>query len=279
MEEIKSILVDIKKEIKDLRTLTENNYDDLKQQVLELKSNTTTQIKALENVARQSNQRIEQHTVEIDDIKKSQQFISAQYENTKKNSENLIKRNTDLKNENEQLNNKIKDLERRDKQHYATLNNQEQYTRREMVEVNGIPNVPNENTKEIILNLAKKMNIKLNPSSFDVIHRLSDKDFAPIIIKFSTRTDRNVFYDARSQLKNLTIQDLGYDPNPNTKNKIYINESLTKKNKIVYKAAREECTKLNYRYCWTKNGGIYARKNETSHVIRINLEEDVRKIK
>ena len=29
MEEIKSILVDIKNEIKDLRTLTENNYDDL----------------------------------------------------------------------------------------------------------------------------------------------------------------------------------------------------------------------------------------------------------
>ena len=107
---------------------------------MELKSNTKTQIKALENVARQSNQRIEQPTVEIDDIKKSQQFISAQYENTKRISENLIKRSTDLKNENEQLNNKIKDLERRDKQHETTLNNQEQYTRREMVEVNGIPN-------------------------------------------------------------------------------------------------------------------------------------------
>ena len=60
MEEIKSILVDIKKEIKDLRTLTDNNYEDLKQQVLELKSKTTTQIKALENVAKQTNQRIEQ---------------------------------------------------------------------------------------------------------------------------------------------------------------------------------------------------------------------------
>ena len=71
------------------------------------------------------------------------------------------------------------------------------------------------------------MNIKLNPPSFDVIHRLSDKDFAPIIIKFSSRTDRNVFYDARSQLKNL-----GYDPNPNTKNKIYINESLTKRTRL-----------------------------------------------
>ena len=160
----------------------------------------------------------------------------------KKNSENhLIKRNTDLKNKNEQLNNKIKELERSDKQH-MTINNQEQYARREMVEVNGIPNVPNENTKEIILNLAKKMNIKLDPPSFDVIHRLSDKDFAPIIIKFSTKTDRDVFNDARSQHKNLTVQDPGHNPkSKHEKYNLYKRISY-EKNKIVYKAVCEECT-------------------------------------
>ena len=191
-----------------------------------------------------------------------------------------MKKNQNLEKENILLNNKINDLDTAIKNNISNINNHEQYTRREMVEINGLPQKENENTTELVHTLMEHLQIKVKKESLDVIHRLSDKIDAPIIIKFTSRSERDLFYSYRSNLINTTINDLGFPLNPNNKsNKIFINESLTRMNKILFKQTREECSKKNFEYSWTKNGVVFARKNKDSHAIRINKEDDIKKIR
>ena len=119
--------------------------------------------------------------------------------------------------------------------------------------------------------------MEFNKTAFDVVHRLSDREDAPIIIKFNTRTDRDKFFNNRSLLKNVTIKDLGYDEKKDKKNKIFINESLTKPNKILFKSVRNTCKAKNYDYCGTKNGVIFARKNADATAVKINREMDLKR--
>ena len=57
-----------------------------------------------------------------------------------------------------------------------------------------------------------------------------------IIVKFMRCDVKDNFNRARKQLKNLTTQDLGYSE----KNKIYLAESLTERNRMLFK----DCLKV-----------------------------------
>ena len=57
-----------------------------------------------------------------------------------------------------------------------------------------------------------------------------------IIVKFMWCDVKDNFYRARKQLKDLTTQDLGYSE----KNKIYPAESLTERNRMLFK----DCLKV-----------------------------------
>ena len=57
-----------------------------------------------------------------------------------------------------------------------------------------------------------------------------------IIVKFMRCDVKDNFYRARKQLKDLTTQDLGYSE----KTKIYLAESLTERNRMLFK----DCLKV-----------------------------------
>ena len=122
--------------------------------------------------------------------------------------------------------------------------------------------------------------IKVKKESLDVIHRLSDKIDAPITIKFTSISESDLFYSYRSKLRNTTVKDLSFPLNPNNNsNKIFINESLTRMNKILLKQTREEWSKKDFEYTWARNEVVFARKNKDSHAIRINQEDDIKKLR
>ena len=52
-----------------------------------------------------------------------------------------------------------------------------------------------------------------------------------IRVEFRRRDVKDNFYHARKQLKDLTTQDLGYSE----KNKIYLAENLTERNRMLFK--------------------------------------------
>ena len=280
--DIKTMLLEIKEELSSLKSTSIKNHEDLKTEFLSFKSSMVSQVRAIDMALKNVVTDQDSLKSEVTSVTKSQDFISKQYESMKNTNTNLIKKNQNLEKENIILNKKINDQDTAIKANILSINNHEQYTRREMVEINGLPQVENENTPNLVHTLMNHLKIKIDmkKESLDVIHRLSDRTDAPIIIKFTSRSERDLFFSYRSNLKTSTIKDLGFPLNPNNKsNKIFINESLTRTNKLLFKKTREECKKKEFQFTWTKNGVVFARKNNDSHAIRINQEDDIKKIR
>ena len=76
----------------------------------------------------------------------------------------------------------------------------------------------------------------------DVAHRLKSKlKIPPIIVLFHSRTKWDNFYHQRKQLKTVTLKDL--DLGFQEDNAIFINESLTFENAVLFRMTREACKK------------------------------------
>ena len=88
------------------------------------------------------------------------------------------------------------------------------------------------------------------------------------------RDVKDNFYRARKQLKDLTTQDLGYPE----KNKIYLAESLTERNRMLLKDCLKAKKDKEFKFIWTLNGKIFMRKDKDSAVHLIANKEDLQKM-
>ena len=156
-------------------------------------------------------------------------------------------------------------------------NDLEQYGQRNMLELNNILVKKDENLKKVIVALAKAVNYNnFNyESCVDIVHRLNCKlATPPIIILFKSRTARNEFFQIRKHLKEIKLKDLNLDYNEK-ENMIFLNESLTNQNAILFKKVRQACRDKHFKLFWTVNGKIMCRKTQQSPVIIITKMEDI----
>ena len=157
-----------------------------------------------------------------------------------------------------------------------SLNDLEQYTRRNSVEIRGIPlpkESQEEDTNEIVLQLSQKMGIPLERKDISVSHRIRSRSSVDpaIIVKFVRRKVRERLYRARKRLKSITTADFGFS----VEKKIFINESLTPKNKELFKDCLRFKKDKSYKFLWTNAGKIFLRRNADSPVILINSSVDI----
>ena len=138
-------------------------------------------------------------------------------------------------------------------------NDLEQYTRRECVEIRGIPvaaTPSEEQTNNIVKDVGKLLGVDITENDISVSHRMPQsqkhkgKPGPPaIIVKFARRDVKDNFYRARKQLKDLTTRDLGYSE----KNKIYLAESLTERNRMLFKDCLKVKKDMEFKFIWTLN--------------------------
>ena len=83
----------------------------------------------------------------------------------------------------------------------------EQYGRREMIEVSGIPVKENENCIDIIKRLGSLIGLNVN-NSIETAHRIKNGD---IIVKFRDRPSRDSLFRAKDKLKGKTTKGLEFN--------------------------------------------------------------------
>lgn len=174
-----------------------------------------------------------------------------------------------LEAENENLKLKIKHLEN-------SIDDIEQYSRNKNIQVDGIPVQKDENLREMIQELSKKIDVNIKKEDIDAIHRVptrSTKNPEPIIVQFLTRQMKEDII-AKSRGSNLNTNDLGM----NCSKTIYINDHLSKTKKQLMYEARQLKKSKEYKFIWSRNGKIFVRKTETSNIININTFDDLQKI-
>lgn len=250
--------------IEDIKT----QQNEIKKDLLSFKTNTQASIKALE-----ANQQ---------DVVKSQEHLNKEVEDCKSTCDSLEERAKTAELKVVQLNAELHTINETLNKQKEDLNDLQQYGRRNMIEISNIPKRTNENLKLVIEAIAKSMNLNnFNyADSVDVAHRLkSELPIPPIIVMFKNRTARNEFYEKRKLMKNVTLKDLGlgFNDDQYSNYSIFINESLTLQNAVLFRKVRQECKNKNFKFFWTTNGKIMCKKNTNSSVITIKKEEDIGK--
>ena len=190
----------------------------------------------------------------------------------------LEARNASLEAENATLTKKLQTCE-------TSLNNLEQYSRRECVEISGIPEVKEENTDDIVIKVGSLIGLDIEKHDISISHRLPKPSYsaavregprpssnassrAPnIIVKFVRRETRDRFYKGRKLLRDKSTRDL--DLARYSENKIYISENLTQANKDIFKESLQVKKDLKYKFIWTFYGRTYLRKDSESPVVAI----------
>lgn len=217
----------------------------------------------------------------LDEIEKSVGFLSNSYDNLTERVKNIELKNIDLTNENCRilcyLNNATNELE----QHKKDLDDLEQYIRRECLEIRGVPLGEEEDTNEIIRKVGDLVDVDIADKDISVSHRLPSKNHnadSSIIVKFVRRDIRDILYKSRTSLRNKTTHDLDPRYRRGQAKKIFIVESLTRKNNLLFNQCLKKKRELKYDYIWTHYGKILLRKNGSSPVITINNERDLKKL-
>ena len=146
----------------------------------------------------------------------------------------------------------VADLKKRMKQQSYQLEKMEQYTRRDNLKLKGIKHEANEDTTDIVMNVASSIGVDVRRDDISTSHRLGPSEPnkpSPIIVRFAKR-DKKV-----SIMKNKK----------NLKDDIYVEEDLTKMRRNMFYEIRRHPNTIK---SWTIEGKIYALMKEGNSEVK-----------
>ncbi|XP_044764463.1 uncharacterized protein LOC123321026 [Coccinella septempunctata] len=214
---------------------------------------------------------------EIAELRKCVTFCSekvSDFETQLIHFKNLCKTTEDLKKENGLLKEEVKSLS-------AKVNNAEQLSRANNVEIQGVTEWKGENLINVVETIGKHVGYAVNKSDIDFATRvptMNSEKPKHIIVRFLSRMKRDEFV-AKSKFKRKESSDPGMKIESLSNNKIYLNEHLTAINKKLFKDARETAKERGYKFTWVQNGSILMRKDVSSRIIHISKPSDLKNIK
>ena len=179
-------------------------------------------------------------------IEKSLSFISEKYESVLKTLKSLNQTTNTLGKKHAQLT-KIADslAERANRVEQAVridgaIDEVQQYSRRDCLEITGIPILPEENPKQLIKEIGTLIDVNVEDANLAAAHRLPDTKNVKhrLIVMFVHSDKREEMYKKRRNLIGKNISNLpsvqaamGLAATSN--NKIHINESLTSRERTI----------------------------------------------
>lgn len=226
--------------------------------------------------------------IQFSAFQESMAYMNTQFEDYKKENNDLKKLlaslSSELKNvkdENKILKESLSGVSMRIKALEDEHLRQQQWVRLQNIEITGLPEDKGENTTDIVLKLIQHLKISVDSSDIDFAHRVQPRNTVsadrsrPIVVRLKQRALKDKIIAAARKHKHLYCNELGMRGG---NNKVFINEHLTRENKLLLRSCKLKASEVNYKYIWTKNCRIFARKNDTSPPIPINSSSDLIKI-
>lgn len=184
-----------------------------------------------------------------------------------KTVEELGAENKLLKAENCALTSKNAALEKR-------INDMEQYSRKNNVEIKGIPFTKGENCVAIVQAIGDKIECPVSRCDLDIVHRVpTASNTKNLIARFCSR-DKKAEFVSKARKARLQTKDVGFHAQESRP--VYVNEHLTAANKKLFAMALNRKKEMKWQYLWTDDCRIKARKTDDSWVYVIRDERDLR---
>lgn len=157
------------------------------------------------------------------------------------------------------------------------LGDLEQYSRRNNIEIRGVPLVAGEDTLGRVNELAVQLDVPLlSAADIEAAHRLPSRTstLSPsIIVRFKERQIRDLWlaksrkFGNRDSTKETTDGKLPF-----------LCENLTAANKALLWEARKFTKENGFAYVWVRNGRIYIRRADGDRAHRIKHKEDLARL-
>lgn len=160
------------------------------------------------------------------------------------------------------------------------VNELEQYSRKQCINVKGVPESQGENVAQLVLQIAGAAGVELSPSDVDVAHRVGrprDGRHRAIIARFASFTARQKVYDKRRELRNATAV-AGSAVTTEALRQVYVSDSLTKRNEETMYYARQMKKNGIIWAAWTDNGKMKIKLERNGPTKIINSTEHLREL-
>ena len=143
-----------------------------------------------------------------------------------------------------------------------SLDELEQYSRKNSVEIHGIPEDIGISTDKVVCKVAAAVGVQIAQDNIEISHRLyRKKGTKPIIAKFLNHKDKTKLYKARVQLRNVTLSTLfpSYSSTNLAGQRIFINENLMRYRSDMMKFANEKRKDGKIISAWSLDGKIFIK--------------------
>ena len=167
---------------------------------------------------------------------------------------------------NDQLVNRVVELERQ-------VNANCQYSRRECLEISGIPNsIKQDDLESKVCEILSTIDVTVTPSEIEACHRLKNNDRT--IVKFCRRKGCNMVLKNKNKLKVADKTKLGFEDD----HKIFINESLCPEYRFLFWKCRLLLKSKKIFSYWTFNGIPKIKLSDEGRVYAITHVQDLQKL-
>lgn len=178
-----------------------------------------------------------------------------------------------LTTENTALRKRVEELE-------ARQDESEQYSRRNTLEIHGVPFQKNEDVVGIVKTVGRALDFPIDDMQIDACHRLGNRDNSGkppgIVVKMVRRIDAEGLLQKRRVKRNLNTHDIGM--REALAQVVYVNESLSPGRRRLLAAARQVKRDKAYTYLWIRAGKIFMRKSQGDPVKVLNVMDDLKNL-
>ena len=149
-----------------------------------------------------------------------------------------------------------------------------QYSRRECLEVAGIPRSVDDNSlEEKLIQVFEKVGCSIEYSNIEVCHRITKKNDR-VIVKFSNRKDWQRVLSVKKNLKKLKMEDIGLTGD----NKGFINHSLCPYYCVLWSKLKVLFKMRKINRLMISNGTVKVKISEISAPISITHADNLQNI-
>ena len=174
--------------------------------------------------------------------------------------------------------NKIDEQEDEIAELYRLQDNLEQYTRKQSLEVCGIPASAYASTEGAVLKIASALDVPMSAEDINISHKIKSNGVGTILVKFQSHKAKSRLYKARTKLKNFRLTDIFPDVSTATRvaagpGRIFINENLTSYRKDLLRKANDKRKDGLIISVWSMDGKIFVKTSPDGAPVRIYEKE------
>ena len=176
------------------------------------------------------------------------------------------------------LRNRLNDQQEEIYELYDLQDRLEQYTRKNSLEIHGVPESAYESPEEVVIKIAEALEVPVHPNDIEIAHKLNRKGNKPIIVKFLSHKVKSTLNKSRAKLRNISVSNLFLNLSAAGRvasDRIFLNENLTSyRRKIINKAneMRRDGVLISV---WSMDGKIFVKTSPEGRPIKIDELEDL----